>query len=107
MWLALNEGQATALQALLDGKYDVNRRHTNLETPLHLAIRLGDVATAMKLLVAGASATVPGGKLPACPTHRKGFFCIWIVFHFFDTLGSELCSHVLTVSFALHAHGRN
>ena len=60
LWLAMNEGQATAVQALLDGAYDVNRRHTNLETPLHLAIRMGDVATAMKLLVAGATATVPG-----------------------------------------------
>jgi hypothetical protein len=36
LWHALNDGNPDAVDALLTAKYDVNLRHHNCETPLHL-----------------------------------------------------------------------
>lgn len=90
LWLAMTGGQAEAVQALLDGGYDVNRRHTNLETPLHLAIRLGDVAMAMKLLVLGASPDIPGPCTPFCILLCCSFY-FTLLFFYFATLSCNHC----------------
>ena len=61
LYLAIADGLAEeALDVLIEGGYDVNLRHTDFETPLHLAIRLGRIALAGKLLDANTDTYVLG-----------------------------------------------
>mmetsp|Transcript_35105 Transcript_35105/g.105885 ORF Transcript_35105/g.105885 Transcript_35105/m.105885 type:complete len:373 (+) Transcript_35105:103-1221(+) len=61
LWHAINDGNAQAVDALLEGGYDVNLRAINSESPLHVAIRLGNAPLALKLLERGAD---PGQNGP-------------------------------------------
>eukprot|EP00035_Acanthoeca_spectabilis_P010474 m.185582 g.185582 ORF g.185582 m.185582 type:complete len:317 (+) comp15032_c0_seq1:178-1128(+) len=54
LWHAINDGERETVAALLAAQYDVTLRHHNNESPLHLAIRLGDAASAIQLLEHGA-----------------------------------------------------
>eukprot|EP00040_Diaphanoeca_grandis_P009881 m.50604 g.50604 ORF g.50604 m.50604 type:complete len:358 (-) comp21317_c0_seq1:106-1179(-) len=60
LYLAMSENQPEVVDALIDQGYSVDIRHSNFETPLHLAIRTGNVGLVTKLLAANASVDVSG-----------------------------------------------
>eukprot|EP00041_Stephanoeca_diplocostata_P027744 m.770123 g.770123 ORF g.770123 m.770123 type:complete len:384 (-) comp23239_c0_seq1:3533-4684(-) len=57
LYMALEQRSSApgAVSSLLDSGYDVNARHGNLETPLHLAVREGDTPLVVRLLDANAN----------------------------------------------------